>query len=205
MNTKEGITNWIVGIILVDRADKSSRKALKDKMIYALKKGGNILIYPEGTWNKSPNQVISGLFSGVYEVAKESSARIIPIANHREEDTIYSIAGSSFDISHMSREEAMETIKERLSTLRYELIEKYGQYKREKLPYGSELDSLWKDHIDALMAEAPYYDYELEKHTKYREKGVTLPNEAFYFFKTINPSIDTAFLYRGNEKWWGNY
>ena len=205
MNTFDGITNWIVGMILVDRANKSSRKAVKAKMIYALKKGANILLYPEGTWNKSPNQIISGLFPGVYEVAKESGAPIVPIANHREKDSIYSIVGSSFDVSGMNREEAMETIKERLSTLRYELIEKYGQYKRDNLPYGSKLDSLWNDHIDALMAEVPYYDYELEKHTKYREKGVTLPSEAFDFFKTIKPSIDTAFLYRENEKWWGNY
>lgn len=205
MNTFDGITNWIVGMILVDRANKSSRKAVKDKMIYALKKGANILLYPEGTWNKSPNQIISGLFPGIYEVAKESGAPIVPIANHREKDSIYSIVGSSFDVSGMNREEAMETIKERLSTLRYELIEKYGSCKRENLPSGKELETFWSNNVDALMAEVPYYDYELEKHTKYREKGVTLPSEAFDFFKTIKPSIDTAFLYRENEKWWGNY
>ncbi len=88
--------------------------------------------------------------------------------------------------------------------MRYELIEKYGYCKRENLPSGTEMISIWKEHIDALMAEVPYYDYELEKHTKYREKGVTLPDEAFDFFKKIQPSIATAFLYKNNERWWKN-
>ena len=202
MNSFDGILNWIGGMILFDRANKKSRKAVKEKMIYALEKGANILLYPEGTWNKSPNQIISGLFPGVYEVAKRSGAQIIPIANHRENTKIYSEIGVPFDISKMECEEAMETVKEHLATLRYDLIEKRGTFRRSELPMGKKLDLFWKDHIDALMAEVPHYDYELEKHTKYREKGVVFSDEAYDFFKNIRPSFDTAFLFRGNERWW---
>lgn len=83
----------------------------------------------------------------------------------------------------------MEKIKEHLSTLRYELIEKYGYCERENLPSGTEMISIWKEHIDALMAEVPYYDYELEKHTKYREKGVTLPDRHLISKKKYNHQL----------------
>ncbi len=129
MNSFDGITNWIVGMILVNRADKDSRKAAKDKMIYALRMGASIILYPEGTWNKSPNQIISGLFPGVFEVARATGCRIVPMAHQREGDLIYSKVGDAFDISGMSRYEAMETVKEQLSTLKYELMEMYGQAK----------------------------------------------------------------------------
>ena len=191
-------------MILIDRSNKKSRHAAKDKMIYAIQNGANILIYPEGTWNKSPNQIISGLFPGVYVVAKETGACVVPIANHRTDKVIYSIMGEAFDVSELSQEDAMETIKERLSTLRYELIEKYDKDERKNYPTGRDLERYWQNRIDALMAEVPYYDYELEMHTKYREKGVTLPNEAFDFFTKIKPSMATAFLYRNNEKWWNS-
>lgn len=101
----------------------------------------------------------------------------------------------------MKGEDALETIKERLSTLRWELIERSGMVSRSNYPGSEELDVLWKEHVDGLMAEVPYYDYELEAHTKYREKGVTLPDEAFSFLKNLNPSCENAFLFRGNGRW----
>lgn len=48
------------------------------------------------------------------------------------------------------------------------------------------------------MAEVSLYDYELEKHTKWVDKDVTAPTDAFSFFKRIKPSKYNAFLYRGN-------
>ena len=47
---------------------------------------------------------------------------------------------------------------------------------------GKELESFWSNNVDALMAEVPYYDYELERHTKYCEKGVVQAEEAYSFF-----------------------
>ena len=81
MHTIQGLTNWFVGMILLDRADEGSRKAAKDKMIYALNLGASIILYPEGTWNKSPNQVISGLFPGVYDVARKTGCKVVPMVH----------------------------------------------------------------------------------------------------------------------------
>ena len=36
MNSFDGITNWLAGMILVDRTSRDSRRAAKEKMIYAI-------------------------------------------------------------------------------------------------------------------------------------------------------------------------
>lgn len=203
MNSFDGFTNWLAGMILVDRTSRDSRRAAKEKMIYAIEKGASIVIYPEGTWNKSPNQLISGLFPGVYAVAKATGARVVAMAHQRGNDVIYSKVGDAFDVSGMSEADAMETIKENMATLKYELIEEFGKCCRTDLPLGPDAEIYWKHHIDGLMAEVPLYDYELEKHTKYIEKDVTLPCDAFLFYKKMKPKLNNAFLYRGMEYWWG--
>ncbi len=104
----------------------------------------------------------------------------------------------------MPQDEAMECIKESLSTLRFLLMERLESARRKDFPIGKTLDEMWKAHVDSLMAEVAFYDYELEKHTKFREKGVVFPKEVFAFFDRIQPRPETAFLYRGNERWWRN-
>ena len=194
--TFDGITAWIAGFILVDRRDKDSRAASKEKMVYALKLGASIIMYPEGTWNKSPNQLMSGLFSGIYEVARESGALVVPIATYRNGDRAYGIREEAFDICAFENEEGIAILRDKMATMQYELMDQYGKAKRSEFPYDSYADKYWEKYIDDLMAEAKLYDYELEKHTKYRPKGVTNPEEAFAHIKELKPSRENAFLFR---------
>lgn len=191
----DGITNWIVGMILVDRADKKSRVAAKNKMIYALKSGASIIMFPEGTWNKSPNELISGLFPGIYDVAKESGALVAPIATFRCGKKSYGILEEAFDITQYEQKEGLRILRDKMATMEYEIMEKYACEKRSELPYGEDAVVYWQNHIDKLMSEVEFYDYEVELHTKYRPKDVTSPEEAFSFMKTLNPSTKNAFLF----------
>lgn len=195
-NSFDGITAWLAGMILVDRTNKSSRASSKDKMVYALKLGASIIMYPEGTWNKSPNELISGLFPGVYDVAKESGALVVPIATYRNGNKAYGIMGEAFDISSYNKDIGITMLRDKMATMQYEMIEKYGQCKRSDLPYGKDADKFWKEYIDNLMAEAEFYEYELERHTKYHPKGVTSPQEAFEFMEKLIPNKRNAFLFR---------
>jgi len=199
MRSVDGITNWIVGMILVDRTDKSSRRAAKEKMIYALQHGASVIMYPEGTWNKSPNEMTSGLFPGVYDVAKAAGARVVAIASIRVGENIYIKTGNAFDISQMERSAGLELVKEHMATLRWDLMEKFSKCSRSELPQGKEAITYWEGYIDDLMAEVPFYDYEVEKHTKYIDKNICSPAEAFGFMKVMVPKYENAFLYRGNE------
>lgn len=194
----DGITNWLVGMILVDRTSKESRVAAKEKMIYALKLGASIIMYPEGTWNKSPNELMSGLFPGIYDVAKESGALLVPIATYRNGNKAYGIMDEAFDICSYDREVGITVLRDKMASLKYEMMEKYGQCKRSEFPYGKQAEVYWENYINDLMAEAEFYEEELERHTKYRPKGVTSPKEAFEFMNQLEPNRRNAFLWRKN-------
>lgn len=196
----DGITSWLAGMILVDRADKESRKSAKEKMVYALKLGASIIMYPEGTWNKSPNELISGLFPGIYDVAKESGALVVPIATYRNGNKAYGIRGEAFDIGSYDKDVGIMMLRDKMATMQYEMMEQYGRCKRSDLPYGKNADKYWKKYIDDLMAEAEFYEYELERHTKYHPKGITSPQEAFAFMDKLEPNKRNIFLWRIMER-----
>lgn len=193
--SSDGIASWANGCILVDRLNKESRKASKQKMIRALTLGSSVLMFPEGTWNKSPNLLTEKLFPGFYDIAKETGAPIAIIATHREGKFVYGILDEAFDITKYSREEAIKLLRDKMSALRLELIEKYSHANRSDFPYGEEAEIYWKKHIDDLMAEVEFYDYEDELHTKYIDKNEVTTSEAFDHLNTILPTTQNAFLY----------
>ena len=196
----DGVTSWLNGVILVNRSDKESRVASKAKMKRAIELGSSILMFPEGTWNKSPNELTSGLFSGFYDVAKATNTPVALIATHREGKYVYGILDEAFDVSNLTKEEAAEFLKERMATLRYEMLETYSKDKRENLPFGKDAQYYWKKYIDDLMAEVEFYDYEEELHTKFVDKKITTYGMAFKHLNDIKPTMQNAFLFNKRLK-----
>ncbi len=196
----DGITSWLNGVILVNRSNKESRVASKEKMKRVIELGSSVLMFPEGTWNKSPNELTSGLFSGFYDVAKATNSPVALIATHREGKYVYGILDEAFEVSNMTREEATELLKERMATLRYEMIEEYSKDKRENLPFGEVTDNYWKKYIDDLMAEVEFYDYEEELHTKFVDKSITTYEMAFKHLDELKIRKNNAFLFNKNLK-----
>lgn len=192
----DGITAWLAGFVLVDRTDKSSRASTVDKLVRVLELGSSIIMYPEGTWNKSPNELVSGLFPGIYDVAQKSGALVAPIATYRNGKESYGITEEAFDICQYDREQGIQILRDKMATMQYELIEKYGVANRDDFPYGEVADKYWTDFIDGLMAEAEFYDYEVELTTKYRPKGITSPKDAFAFMEELVPNKNNLFLFK---------
>lgn len=193
--TADGISMWAVGTIMVDRNDKVSRSSAKDKLVRAIQLDTSVLIYPEGTWNKSPNDLMNKLFPGVYDVAEKTGALVVPIASVIVEKDIYTVRGEAFDITQYDRVNGMINLRDRMATLRYELIESYAKEKRENLPFGQEATDYWKKYIDDLMAEVEFYDYEEELHTKFVDKTITTYEMAFEHLEFLKPNKNNAFLF----------
>lgn len=191
----QGITAWAAGTVLVDRDDKRSRAASREKLIRALNLGANVIIFPEGTWNKSPNLLMNKLFPGVYDIAKATSAPIVPIATMRVGKKVYGIMAEAFDITAYDRKAGMTVLRDKLDTLRWELMDKYAHACRADLPYGEEAARQWQSHIDGLMAEVKYYDYDVELHTKFVDKTITEPEDAFRHLDSLIPCHENAFLF----------
>lgn len=191
----DGLTAWASGTILVDRTDKKSRAASKEKMICALNSGTNILMFPEGAWNISPNMVMNHLFPGVYDVAEKTGAYVAPIATHREGKYVYGVLGKAFDISRYSRTEGVRILRDKLGSMRWKLIERYSPAKRNSLPRGEAAERYWKERIDSLTHEVPFYDYDVEQNTVYVQKDVVPFREAFAHLHAICPTLKNAFLF----------
>lgn len=192
----DGITAWLVGMIIVDRTDKESRSSSIEKLVRVLELGSSVIMYPEGTWNKSPNELVSGLFPGIYDVAQKSGALVVPIATYRNGKKAYGITEEAFDICQYGREEGIQILRDKMATMQYELMEKYGVANRDDFPYGEAADKYWTNYIDGLMAEVEFYDYEVERTTKYRPKDVTSPKETFAFMEDIVPNKNNLFLFK---------
>lgn len=195
-NSFDGITAWIAGMVIMDRADKESRASAVDKLVRVLELGTSVIMYPEGTWNKSPNELVSGLFPGIYDVAQKSGALVVPIATYRNGKKAYGITEEAFDICQCGREDGIQILRDKMATMQYELMEKYGTCSRDEFPYGEKADKYWNAFINGLMAEAEFYDYELERNTKYRPKGVTSPKDAFAFMEGLVPNKNNLFLFK---------
>lgn len=68
------------GVIYFNEKDKIDRKLASERMIEHLKKHGNLMYFPEGTWNLSLNLPMLPCYWGIVKVAQESNAIIIPVA-----------------------------------------------------------------------------------------------------------------------------
>lgn len=192
----DGITAWLAGMVIIDRTDKESRSSSIDKLVRVLELGSSVIMYPEGTWNKSPNELMSGLFPGIYNVAKKSGVLVVPIATYRNGKKAYGITEEAFDICQYDKEQGIQILRDKMASMQYELMEKYGVAKRDDFPYGEVADKYWTDYIDGLMAEVEFYDYEVELNTKYRPKGIMSPKEAFAFMEDIVPNRNNLFLFK---------
>lgn len=110
-NTLDGFFLWLYGSQLVDRYDKESRNAMKSKMNKVIEYGSNILIFPEATWNLSPNKLMYNLHWGFYEIAKENNALVVPIITYKVGNKCYSRMLDGIDVNDVTLEDIDLIIK----------------------------------------------------------------------------------------------
>ena len=78
--SKVPIFGWIysIGTVLVDRNDSKSRQASFDQMKYVLNHGLDMLIYPEGTRNKT-SAPLKSFYDGAFKLSIETQKPIVPV------------------------------------------------------------------------------------------------------------------------------
>lgn len=195
-----------VDVEIPDEASEEELKSIKEDrhisletIIKILKQHGNVLIFPEGAWNTTDNIVVTKLYSGAVEAAIRGEAEIIPVAIDKDKKNRYYVkVGRNIDASTMrleDKEEESEKLRSILAGLKYDIwehIEKIeGPTRRSEMPPNAReqyLDGIMKDSDNGYTLEA------IEK-TRYKEKGITTPEEAFDHLGKINLSKESAFLY----------
>lgn len=194
--SSDGLSAWLNGAILVDRRDKASRHASKEKMVRALALGADLIYYPEGTWNKSENQLVLQLFPGIYEVAARSGALVVPVATHQEGNLCYAILGEAFDLCGYDREQGLRELRDRMGALKYELIAGHSRTDRRTLLAGASPQGYWQRFVQGLLDEVDCYDPEVEANSAYIDPAITTPRQAFGHLQAIEYTPQNAFLLR---------
>lgn len=199
-NTVDGIAQSLYGAILVNRSNKQSRSALIDKAVNLLKNGGNLLMFPEGVWNKTANKLTINFWSGIFWIAKKSNALIIPEIHLPVDKAIYSSRLSAFDVSvydDSQVKEALEDLRTIMNTELYSLMEKYAHTTREEIIGNckSMTEAGEKFFQERVNSVGKYYDYPMEVSADYRPKDVIREVDVWKPIANIQPTKENILHY----------
>ncbi|MBD5519848.1 MAG: hypothetical protein HDR03_01210 [Lachnospiraceae bacterium] len=131
--TLDGLFLALNGVIYFNENVKEDRHSVKERMIQVLKCGGNIMYFPEGTWNLSPNLPVLPFYRGIIDVALGSDAVIIPVAIEQYEKQFITKIGSNFDVACYGEDrkaEALSELRNRMAELKWEIWESIPMVER---------------------------------------------------------------------------
>lgn len=188
-NTMDGLTAWLVGIAaMVNRCSKASRHSSFDKCVETIKNGGDLFIFPEGAWNRTPNRLMIDLWPGVYRIAKATGAKVVPMAHYisdcaalnNPDVLIHTVVDDPIKIDDLEEEEALQLIREKIGTWFYLMMEQYGQSTREKELEGFESShEAWTQKLKDRIATVNYYDLNVENKVSYKPSGIVNPEDVW--------------------------
>lgn len=175
-----GIFMYATGVVWINEKSKQDRTNSKQIMTSILRQGDNILIFPEGAWNLSENEIIRDTSFGAVHCALEANAVIIPIAIEQYNKRFVINVGDIFDPMTIARKyikikysalsenkkeekgtnaqirtEANRILRDTMATLKYEIWEREGLTKRIDIP-----KNFWECFIQERVNEWPAYDME---------------------------------------------
>ena len=162
----------INGVIWFDTAYKKDRHIAKLRSIELLKRGENIIIFPEGAYNISPNRLVMYPYTGAAEIAITTHADIIPIGLVRQGKTYYINIGENISTEIYNTEqkyELTELLRNHLATLCWEILEKLPIVYRKTLKN----DYYENDFLKKMFIQEGFsYTVDDVKKTLYRPKGI---------------------------------
>lgn len=145
-----GFLQNLSGVIYVDERDKEDKADTKKLMIKLLQSGRNIMIFPEGNWNLSENEIIRDIKYGAAEAAISSEAIILPVALEQYGKHFVICKGDVIDPAEFNADKSILTtiLRDTLATLKWEIWENRGVYKRKDIPL-----NYWADFIRLRRSE----------------------------------------------------
>lgn len=192
----DGMMLQMNGWIPLDVLVKEDRKAAKAQMTALLKKGGNLLLFPEGAQNISPNALVGYLFAGAVELAITCGAEIVPIAIARNENDYYCSLGENISYDGCAYEDRFrltDELRDHMATLKWELIEQFPVQTHNDLAKIN-----YDDFVKSILTMNTEYSLTAEDiiATQFHPKEITDPAEAFAHLDQLIPCRENAFLFR---------
>jgi len=156
-------------------------------MISLLLRGHSISYFPESAWNLSPNKLHLPLSFGLIDTAKKAGVPIIPVVHEYTYDTssekenitkIHSRYGTPIYIKE--EDDLLEKLREyeeQISTMRYDLIEEKGIFRRSGIKSTDYINYLKGNYNNLKFGKI---DVNAERKYLFRS------NDDFYKFHHIN-------------------
>ena len=183
------------GVIPLETSDREDRQIAYKKSVELLQKNGNLLIFPEGAWNVTPNSIVMKIFTGTVRLAKETGAEIIPIGVEQYDNNFYFNIGENYSIPFESQKSISyhnDELREKLATLKWEIMELQTVLERKSIP-----DNYLGNFQDEIVNRCNYgYGFSLEDAIKesFHDKNVITEDEAFAFLETLDINSNNCFL-----------
>lgn len=153
------------GVLWVDTSDKEDRQNSFKFMLKALKQGIPMLIYPEGIWNLTANLPMMKIFPGAVQAAKECNVPIIPIAIEQSGKHFLLNVGEEMDFADTEESVAVQTLRDTLATLKWEIWEYLPKEKRFDIPI-----DYHEKFVEERLAECAGFTKELVEGRMFRDK-----------------------------------
>lgn len=210
-NTIDGIFLYLNGIVVINRKVKASRNSAVNKAVEVLRQGTDLLIFPEGVWNKTPEKLLLDFWPGIYRISKETGTRVVPIIHyikdptcHSSENEIHTVIDDAVRIDDMSERAALEHLREIMGTWYYLMMEKYGKSTRKIETTGFPNSSLaWEYQLVERIKPVERYDKEIEFSADYHSKEYVNPLTVWKDIasvKHISPENAAQIAYA--RRWW---
>ena len=185
------VLNRLNGCVYVDRKNSKSKKNSKDALVDHLKKGHNILLFPEGTWNLHPSKLLLPLNWGCIDLSKETNAPIVPIALLYKENEAFVNIGEPF-IPKEDKQIEIINLEERITTLLWETMISFAPLNRSDIP-----NNFSDSFIEEQLSTYKKLDLQYETSVIRKDSNDT---DAFAHLNTITPTICNAFLFNKRLK-----
>lgn len=141
------------GVVWVNETSREDKANTKELMKQILRQGGNLMIFPERTWNFSENEIIYDIAYGTADVAIQSEAVIVPIGIEQYEKRFVINMGSPFSGDKYDDKKSLTlALRDSLASLKWEIWTREGISSRAELP-----DDYWERFIAAKCTEWPGY------------------------------------------------
>lgn len=191
-----GFSDWLYfilnGVIFVDRKDKDDMAASKQAMSAYLTKGRSIVMFPEGTWNLTENQLMLPMKWGIIDIAKETGAQVVPtvLEYDREQKKCFVRFGTPMIFSPKdSKADAITSLRDIMATMRWEFWERNGTFSRAGLNMDAERNKVFHS-----VEEYPPINWEYERTCIYHPHAEQV--DSFAHLNQLLPCKENAFLFR---------
>lgn len=204
--TIDGLGLTLNGTEWVKRLDSDSRKRSAVRAVKKLKSGENFAMYPEATWNLSPNLLMLPMNYGCIRIALNANVPIVPVVSNFYSGYRHTIIGKPFyPTDNLST--SIELLRDQMAGMIYEMLVddnklRYNNNDESVIMLNIDGESYYcekRDSIDNTCWEKDIsYRYDKYKRARKDKCGVrkfesqfifTPKNDEYRYFQIFNSNI----------------